>query len=353
MTALKAELVSRIRALGPMALADYMAACLMHPVHGYYQKERVFGAEGDFITAPEVSQMFGEMVGLWLADRWIALGRPARVSLVELGPGRGTLMADILRTAARVPGFQAAATVHFVEASRQLRALQAEKVPDATWHDDILTLPTSAPLLIVANEFFDALPIHQFERTGGIWRERMVGEADGRLGFIPGPASPMAGLIDPSVTASAAAGAIAEVCPMGVSVMGTLAGMIAEQGGAFLALDYGYATSATGDTFQALKSHAYTDPFAEPGAADLTAHVDFAALARAAAEKGASASRIADQGTFLMTLGIGARAEALAASGDPARILADLKRLTAPDEMGTLFKALAVQSPGLTPPPGF
>ncbi|TNE67734.1 MAG: class I SAM-dependent methyltransferase [Alphaproteobacteria bacterium] len=354
MTELAKLLVRRIEAEGPISLADYMAMCLMHPKHGYYQKERVFGAKGDFITAPEVSQMFGEMIGLWLADRWAAMGSPNPVQLVELGPGRGTLMADILRTIARVPGFAAAVQVHFVEASLQLRALQKEKVPAARWHDDLSTVP-AGPCLMVANEFFDALPIRQYEKRDGLWFERLVGAEGDMLGFTLGPADAKFALVPESVKA-APNGSIAEVCPTAFSIMGDIAARLTAHAGAALVIDYGYARSAPGDTFQALKAHQYTDPFAEPGAADLTAHVAFDRLADAAREAGADVSPVAEQGSFLMTIGIGARAQALASRTDEAgqaRILGELKRLTAPDEMGQLFKLLAIQSPGLPPAPGF
>ncbi|MCJ9429703.1 class I SAM-dependent methyltransferase [Kordiimonas marina] len=354
MTALKKLILRRIAAEGPMPLSDYMAMCLMHPKHGYYQKERVFGKAGDFITAPEVSQMFGEVIGLWLAERWIAMGGPSPVQLIELGPGRGTLMADIWRATRKVPGFHAAASVHFVEASTQLRALQREKMPAAHWHDNLMTVP-EGPSLIVANEFFDALPIHQFEKRDGLWFERLVGAEDDTLGFTLGAASAKLALI-PDAVKAAPNGSIAEVCPAALTVTSTIAERLKAHGGAALILDYGYARSAPGDTFQALKAHQYTDPFAEPGAADLTAHVAFDRIAETAQEAGLTASAIAEQGTFLMTIGLGARAQQLAAGADDAgqaRILSELKRLTAPDEMGQLFKVIALQSPGLTPPPGF
>ena len=354
MTPLKNILARRIEATGPISLADYMAECLMHPKHGYYQRERVFGSDGDFITAPEVSQMFGETIGLWLADRWIVMGRPARVNLVELGPGRGTLMADMLRAAAKVPGFKDAAQVHFIEASEQLRALQAEKVPGATWHDDFSSIP-EGPTLVVANEFFDALPIHQYEKQGGKWFERSVGLVGDRLGFVltqPGAQFALA----PAHLLSAPDGSLLEVCPGAISSSANVASHLAAHGGAALFIDYGYAISAPGDTFQALKAHAFTDPFAEPGKADLTAHVAFDRIAEASESAGAKATPAAEQGAFLMTIGLGVRAQALAetaSSKGQERILSELKRLTAPDEMGTLFKVLAVQSSALPKPPGF
>lgn len=346
--------MKRIEATGPMTLADYMTECLMHPEHGYYTQERVFGQEGDFITAPEVSQMFGEMLGLWLADRWYKMDKPESVTLVELGPGRGTLMEDILRATEPVPGFHEAISVHFVETSPQLRALQAEKVPTGKWHDDLSTVP-DAPTLLVANEFFDALPIHQFEKHEGKWCERRVHSMDGSLGFALTPAGPKFGLTQKALHNNPD-GSILEVCPAGISVAAAIAERLFRCGGASIILDYGYRKSAVGDTFQALKEHEYCDPFTEPGKADLTAHVAFDQLAEAAAGKGAATFGTAAQGPFLMALGIGQRAQQLAANTDSdgqERILSELKRLTSADEMGTLFKVLALQDPKLAPPPGF
>ncbi len=362
MTDLKSILVKQIQATSPITLAEYMAQCLMHPTHGYYQKERVFGAGGDFTTAPEVSQMFGEMMGLWLADRWIKMGRPNQVNLIELGPGRGTLMADILRATNPVEDFQDALAVHFVETSKQLRQQQKERVPHAQWHDTLASVP-DGPALIIANEFFDALPIHQFEKQNGQWFERLVsaGTGDGvaKLGLALGPAGVHLSLVSDAVK-NGPDGSIAEVCPAALSVIGDTAHRLSAHGGAALIIDYGYRKSAAGDTFQAVKSHQYVDAFEEPGRADLTAHVDFDLLNRAAREKGLKAFGPTTQGLFLMAIGLGARAQVLAQAsvgGDEeahqAKVLNDLKRLTATDQMGTLFKVLALQPHDLAPPPGF
>ena len=354
MTALKEHLIKRIQATGPISLATYMAECLMHPEHGYYQKEKVFGAEGDFTTAPEVSQMFGEMVGLWLADRWIKMGKPQSFNLVEPGPGRGTLMADILRATSPVEDFQDALGVHFIEASKQLRALQAEKVPLATWHDNFSSIP-AAPTLIVANEFFDALPIHQYEKRNEKWSERLVGTDGSELGFMLGPCGGQFALVDDALKESPE-GSILETCPAALSIIGDMANHLNMHGGAALIIDYGYRRATSGDSFQAMKNHAYVDAFIEPGTADLTAHVNFEALKKAAQEKGLKGFGPTTQGLFLMAIGLGARAQVLAGSGDDAqqqKILTDLKRLTAPEEMGTLFKVLALQPHELAPPPGF
>jgi NADH dehydrogenase [ubiquinone] 1 alpha subcomplex assembly factor 7 len=348
-------LAKRIATSGPITLADYMADCLMHPEHGYYTSERVFGADGDFTTAPEVSQMFGEMLGLWLADRWYKMEKPDGVQLIEFGPGRGTLMADILRATEPVEGFHDALTVHFIEASPQLRAQQAEKVPHAHWHDDLSTVP-EGPSLIIANEFFDALPIHQFEKHEERWCERRVhATEDGALQLVLTQAGPKFGLT-PRLLHNSPNGSILEVCPAGLSIAGTMAERLFAYGGAALVIDYGYRTSAVGDSFQAMKGHKFCDPFAAPGTADLTAHVAFDQLATAARSKGASTYGTAAQGAFLMSLGMGERAQQLANSTDQEgqeRILSELKRLTAPDEMGTLFKILALQDPKLPAPPGF
>ncbi|UTW60116.1 SAM-dependent methyltransferase [Kordiimonas sp. SCSIO 12603] len=354
MTELKQSLIRRIEATGPITLAEFMAECLMHPQHGYYQKERVFGKDGDFITAPEVSQMFGEIIGLYMADRWYKMGKPQSFHLIEFGPGRGTLMADILRATAPVEGFVDAAEVHFIETSLQLRELQKKKVPHGNWHDTLNTVP-EGPSLIIGNEFFDALPIHQYERQNGEWLERRVHVEDGVFQLVVTKPTAHVALI-PEHMKDGPDGSIAEICPSALSIMGDIALRLNTHGGSALFLDYGYRISSFGDTFQALKNHEYVDPFAEPGAADLTAHVAFDQLHRAATEAHSKAYGSTPQGMFLMALGIGSRAQALASGADAAKqekILSELKRLTAPDEMGTLFKVLAVQNHELPPPPGF
>ncbi|MFC3051765.1 class I SAM-dependent methyltransferase [Kordiimonas pumila] len=354
--ALKKLMIERIATSGPMTIADYMAECLMHPEHGYYQKETVFGADGDFITAPEVSQMYGEMLGLWLADRWYKMGKPDGVQLIELGPGRGTLMSDMLRATAAVEGFQSALTVHFVEASEQLRKLQAELVPFAHWHDTLAQVP-DGPSLIVANEFFDALPIHQFEKFQGNWLERRINAEGEDFTLVLTPPTPKLALTEETLRQSGAEGSILEVCPSALSIAGDIAERLDKNGGAALIIDYGYRKSAHGDTFQALKEHTFISPLLEPGTADITAHVAFDQLAKAATSKGAVSYGPAAQGMFLMALGIGARAQQLSdhigSEEGQSRILSELKRLTAGEEMGTLFKVLALQDKKLAPPAGF
>lgn len=348
MTALADLLMRRIAASGPMTVADYMAECLLHPAHGYYSTRDPFGRAGDFITAPEISQMFGELLGLALAQSWLDQGSPAPFTLAELGPGRGTLMADVLRATRAVPGFHAAARVVLVEASRALRAVQAATLGAASWIDTADQLP-QAPLFLLANEFFDALPIRQYLRTPEGWRERMVGLAGGTLTFGLSPPIPCP---DPRF-ATDPTGTLVETCPQAAPVMQALADRISRHGGAALIIDYG-GWRSRGDTLQALRAHAPDDPLAHPGEADLTAHVDFEALALAAPAIAHSA--LTGQGTLLQRLGIDQRAERLAAGLAGAALdshLAAHRRLTHPAEMGSLFKALAFHPPNTPPPPGF
>jgi len=351
MTPLGAKLASQIAATGPMSLGDYMAACLMHPEHGYYATRDPFGTAGDFTTAPEISQMFGELLGLALAQSWLDQGAPVPFVLAELGPGRGTLMADVLRATRAVPGFHDALRLHLVETSPALRAAQAATIgrDDITWHDSVETLPRR-PLFLVANEVFDALPIRQFQRVGAGWRERVVGLDGDSLALGLGPASARPELDHRLIDTRD--GDIVETCAPAQTIASGLGARIAQAGGAALIVDYGDWRSH-GDTFQAVAGHAPADPFAAPGEADLTAHVDFEALAHAAAP--ATHSRLCPQGTFLARLGIGARAEALARglSGSARDShMAAFRRLTEADEMGTLFQVLGLYPPGAAPPPG-
>lgn len=351
MTPLATLLARRIAATGPMTVAEFMAECLLHPVHGYYTTQEPFGTAGDFTTAPEISQMFGELLGLWLAQAWLDQGAPPRLTLAELGPGRGTLMADALRATRGVPGFHAAARVALVEASARLRAMQRDRLEgyDVTWLDSAADLP-EAPLFLIANEFFDALPVRQFVRDPGGWRERVVGLDGERLAFGLGPAAPLADL--DHRLADTAPGEVVETCPSARPVMAEIARRIAAQGGAALILDYGDWRSR-GETLQALAGHAYAEPLAAPGQADLTAHVDFEALAQAAAP---CATGFIPQGALLTRLGIGPRTERLARNLTGERLeshLAASRRLTDTTEMGTLFKALAVVPPQSPAPAGF
>jgi len=352
MTPLARILADRIRATGPMTLADFMAECLLHPRHGYYTTQTPFGAAGDFTTAPEISQMFGELVGLALAQYWLDTGRPAPFTLAELGPGRGTLMADVLRATRGVPGFHAAAQVVLAEASPALRDRQRAALAGhpARWIGGAEDLP-DAPLLLIANEFFDALPIRQFQRRAAGWAERMVGLGPGGgLAFGLSPPAPVAAL--DHRLADTAEGDVVETCPQAAPIIAGIARRIATQGGLALIIDYG-GWRGTGDTFQAMRGHAYAAPLAEPGQADLTAHVDFAALAAAAP---GLTPRYTTQGAFLAALGIEARADRLAerltgSALDSHR--AACRRLTHPQEMGELFKVLALHPPAAPVPPGF
>jgi NADH dehydrogenase [ubiquinone] 1 alpha subcomplex assembly factor 7 len=352
MTALGDILARRIASTGPMTIADYMSECLLHPDHGYYSTGDPFGSAGDFTTSPEISQMFGELIGLSLAQCWIDQGRPDAFTLGELGPGRGTLMADILRATKVVPGFSDAARVHMVEASQTLRDHQKRTLGglDVMWHDDISTLP-DLPLYLVANEFFDALPTRQFMRDAGGWRERHVGLIAGKLRLGLSAPAPISALTDR--LADTAAGDIVEISAAARNVMNGLSQRISQFGGAAIVIDYGDWQSL-GDTFQAVHNHRVADPMASPGDADLSAHVDFCALAQSAPE--VLATDMVPQGVLLERLGITARAQALAHKLTGPELGAHIsaqRRLTHPDEMGTLFKAIAFHPVGTPPPPGF
>lgn len=363
MRALKQLLIARIRRLGPITVADYMAECLAATRTSYYRSGDPLGRDGDFVTAPEISQMFGELVGAWLAERWQALGSPARVMLVELGPGRGSLMADALRATRRVSGFHDAIALHLVEINETLRARQAEAIAaaaphiDPHWHAGLADLPADGvPLLLVANEFFDALPIRQLQRTPTDWRERMIDtDETGALRYVlaPGP-SPLAALLAADGQAARPVD-VAEVSPAALSLMQAIAERIAAHRGAALVVDYG-RSGALGMSLQAVAGHRRADPLEAPGQADLTALVDFAALAQVARQAGAAAWGPIGQGELLTALGIGLRAQALmarAGAQGAAAIEAAQTRLIAPDQMGTLFKALAVTDRAQTAPAGF
>ncbi|MEO0401615.1 MAG: SAM-dependent methyltransferase [Pseudomonadota bacterium] len=348
---LKQELSAQITANGPITVADFMGQALLHPTYGYYTTRDPLGQGGDFITAPEISQMFGELIGLCLAQSWLDQGAPNPFILAELGPGRGTLMADILRATKNVPGFQAAAQITLIEASPTLRIRQQDtlKGHHPTWITGIGALP-NAPLWLVANEFFDALPIRQFQREDTGWRERCIGVQDGDLCFGLSPIGPQPAL-DHRIT-DTEPGDLVETCPTGMGIANAIGAHIAQQGGAALIIDYGDWRSQ-GDTLQAVQNHASTGPLTDPGQADLTAHVDFEALAHAAAP--AAFTKVTPQGVFLERLGITARAQALAANLDGTALQAHIAahhRLTHGDEMGNLFKVLGLYPATAAPPPG-
>ncbi|MEP1605703.1 MAG: SAM-dependent methyltransferase, partial [Marinomonas sp.] len=287
-----------IRETGPITLAQYMGESNAH----YYNLRDPLGAAssgaGDFITAPEISQMFGELIGLWCADIWSRAGRPEHMHYIELGPGRGTLASDALRAMA-AHGLQP--NVHLVEGSSALRAVQSKALPQAVHHTDASTLPDDAPLLIVANEFFDALAIHQLLKTENGWRERMIGLEDDAFAFVAGD-RPMDDAV-PDEWADAADGALIETCPAAAAIMSELADRLVAQGGAGLVIDYGYEKLAAGSTFQAIAGHQKVDPLKAPGQADLTAHVDFGALADVAQRQGAKLLGTTTQGEWLTAMG--------------------------------------------------
>lgn len=356
MNALSGLIQKEIATHGPITVARYMELALGHPEHGYYPTRDPLGAGGDFITAPEVSQMFGELIGLWAAVTWAQMGKPASFILAELGPGRGTLMADALRAARAQEGFADAAQLHLIETSPTLRRCQQDALGHATpqWHDDMTTLP-EGPLIVLANEFFDALPVRQFMCNGGVWHERLITNSaqgiDNCFSFTLAE-----GATNDIGLPAAADGTIRETCTPGEALAAALGSRFATAGGAALIIDYGYGHPGTGDSLQAVKAHAYADPLTDPGNADITAHVDFTALAEAARNADAAAYGPLGQGMFLLALGIAQRAEALSTPQDAAgrdKIETALRRLIAPSEMGTLFKVLALADPDLGPPPGF
>jgi NADH dehydrogenase [ubiquinone] 1 alpha subcomplex assembly factor 7 len=354
-----ADHLARLIALeGPITVARFMGEALLHPRHGYYQGRDPFGAAGDFVTAPEISQIFGELIGLWCAELWRLMGEPAALRLVELGPGRGTLMADALRAARLVPRFRNALSIHLVEASASLRARQQAVLAGtgASWHERFAEVPPG-PLVLVANEFFDALPVRQFVKQADGWHERLVDrDPAGGLRFVLARDRLPEGDLLPAMSAVAPPGSVIEVSPARSALAGEIAARLAAEGGAALLVDYGPAASGIGDSLQAVRGHRRHDVLAEPGSADLTAHVDFQALAEAARGAGARAFGPLAQGDFLRRLGIERRAAALRARASPAQacdIDAALARLTDAAAMGTLFKALAIAAPALPPPPGF
>jgi len=348
----------RIELGGPIPLAEYMALALAHPEHGYYQKAEPFGTAGDFITAPEISQIFGELLGAWCGVVWEALGRPDPVLLVELGPGRGTLMQDALRAACKKDGFRKAARLHLIETSERLQAQQAENLREfrPVFHAHPGELP-DGPMLLLANEFFDALPIRQFERTESGWRERLVTfepEAGAFRFTLAHAVTPDVQI--PARLRAAAVGSIAEISFPALGLARDIGERVRRFGGAALILDYGAPQTQALATFQSVHKHGFHDPLAHPGEADLTAHVDFESLAEAARAGGASVTDSIPQGLWLTRLGIRMRCEQLLERADLAEqsaIQSACHRLIDPQEMGTLFRAMAIAQPDPIPLPGF
>lgn len=350
---LAAIIADEIARGGPISIARYMELALGHPQHGYYMTQDPLGAAGDFTTAPEISQIFGELIGVWCIHAWRRMGKPARVALVELGPGRGTLMRDLLRAAASVPEFRNALDVHLVEMSPALKSIQRDTLAGEhiTWHETCGTLP-EGKALFVANEFFDALPIHQYEKRGDDWYERkLILDTAGNLVFtraaMPAAIRELEG---------AKEGDILERSPLSTRIMGTIARRIATQGGAALVVDYGYGAGKWGDSLQAVKAHHYHPVLEAPGTADITAHVDFAALAHAAVDAGAKPWGPITQRQFLNAMGIGPRLLQLLKAAPPELheiLSAGVERLIAIDQMGTLFRVLAVTPPAWDEAAGF
>jgi len=372
------RLKAQIAQDGPIGVAEYFTRCLHDPRDGYYATRPDLGAGGDFITAPLVSQMFGELIGLWAVETWTRMGRPAPFRLVEMGPGDGALMSDLLRAARLAPDFLAAADLWLVEVSPPLRALQAERLAGVApnWADRLEAVPGGAPMILVANEVLDCLPARQFVRTGTGWAERVIGLDNDQLAFglralsppprggggraAAGGGSPTEPATSPSDPSGRLPhqgedlppGAILESSPAQEALGAELGHRVATDGGAALLIDYGRDTAGPGDTLQALQDHRKVDPLESPGQADLTVWADFPAVLAAGVEAGAKAGPILSQAMFLAMLGIEARAQALAAARpDRAdQIARQLDRLTGQAQMGALFKAVCLHAPGFTPP---
>ncbi|MGP1274024.1 MAG: class I SAM-dependent methyltransferase [Caulobacterales bacterium] len=355
-----ANLRARIASQGPLPISVFMMEALFDPMAGFYATRDPIGAGADFVTAPEISQMFGELLGLWAAQSWQDMGSPESLVLAELGPGRGTMMSDMLRAARAVPGFAVALKVSLVEASAALKMVQGQTLSRSAmpvgWAKSIETLP-AGPALIFANEFLDCLPVRQLVRTDGQWRERCVGphpEDEDRLAFVTGPVVPDDDPFIPPDLADSPDGALIELRPGDAQVIDALAARFAVSPGHALFIDYGPDRSEAGDTLQAIRAHEKVDPLDAPGTADLTAHVDFAMLARLARTAGLSVHGPVEQGAFLRGLGIEQRAAALGAARPDQRgvIARQLHRLVDRAEMGALFKVMAISAPGMPAPPG-
>ncbi len=343
MTALAKLIKAMIAENGPMPLDRYMTLCLSHPQYGYYITRDPLGVAGDFTTSPEISQVFGELIGVWVAQVWEQLGSPRQFALVELGPGRGTLMADVLRVLTKIPACLKAAHVHLVETSPVLRQAQLERVPAATWHASVASLP-GLPTILLANEFFDALPIRQFERRGGQLFERCVGVVAEALDIV---------LVPTPDHGQRGRDGIMEDAGIRDAMADYLGNHLSMSSGAALIIDYGHLHSAMGDTLQAMKAHRFCKITEHAGEADLTSHVDFKSMGTGFSRGGASVAGVMTQGEFLQAMGLEARTQVLAhhSSGEKRRdIIAASERLANPAQMGELLKVMAVTG-GLSEPP--
>jgi len=349
MTSLESLIRQIIAQEGPVPVARFMQIALQHPEHGYYMKGDPLGVAGDFTTAPEISQMFGELIGLWCAEVWRLLGKPSPFVLLELGPGRGTLMQDALRATAKIEGFHSALRLHLIESNETLRAQQVEKLRDhaPVYCADLASLP-DLPLIAVANEFLDAMPVHQYVKTEQGWRERLVGMSDDRLVFVEESRDTMLPLPDDKM--------FYELSPLGVAVTEALAAHIAAHRGAALLIDYGATEPSGADTLQAVSGHERVSPLERVGHVDLTAHVDFLALRLAARKHGVHVSETVTQADFLKAMGIDLRAWQLkmkAGYEEALAIEASLQRLVDPRQMGTLFKVMSLTTSTVKEVPGF
>jgi len=356
-TPLGRRIARQIKMAGPMPLAEYMHVCLADPVDGYYATQNPFGPKGDFTTAPEISQMFGELIGVWVLAAWQQLGKPSPLNLVELGPGRGTLMADLMCAAAISPEFIEAVQINLVETSKKLVSEQKKQLSShkdkITWHTALEDVP-DAPMILIANEFLDAIPFRQYVKAGNQWHERVV-KLDENGAFTWGlGAGTLSRQFLPERAADEPEGSVFEVSPAREAFVETLAEHLVKSGGAALFIDYGHARSGFGDTFQAMKSHEYADPLSEPGLSDLSSHIDFEALARAAKRAGAIAKPLMTQGEFLLNLGLLERAGVLGTNQSKKiqnNLQSAVERLAHPQHMGGLFKAFAIAGSGNPLPP--
>jgi len=342
-------IAEQIKLEGPISIAQFMQQALQNPDYGYYVSGDPLGVDGDFITAPEISQMFGEMIGIWCVEVWRQMGSPSQFALLEMGPGRGTLMQDVLRATAKVTGFHEAAKIYLMESNETLRAEQMEKLEThkPVFIDEPCLLPP-LPLIVLANEFFDALPVQQFVKTANGWRERKVDWDGSRFSFVLSPHEVTLPLPEEL--------SFFELSPQSILLMQEVASAIVQRGGAALVVDYGYAQAGGQDTLQAVSGHAYANPLERVGEIDLTTHVDFAALRATAEKQGAKVTEITHQGAFLRAMGVDLRAMQLKMKATPQQarsIDLDLRRLTDSAQMGELFKVMALCRNDIKEMPGF